>query len=703
MNRDCIGPSARIDLGPNSKLISSSTDGSRSCKQEQVPPHPAIALVIPCFGYSNFVPELMAGILSQDQSVPFVCVIVDDQDPEPNVAEFYALYADAHPEFIHYVRARRNGGLAASRNCGVDYVLARWPSVEVVMFPDADDRILPGYVRNSFTAFRSAKRKAESAGCKLGWVFEHPNMFGHPGRMLRLTRHSVLWNMVGATQMPSSAFSMELFRSGLRYETSFRWGGEDWDFSVGALEAGFVAAFGRHQGYLWRRRPGSMSALAAMDHNRVKVRLRHKALYQAGRVLAQAARENSYFALVTDSAGRLASTPSNMASLLDGQNLDNASLTPSGMAELLGNNVNIPADPCPQLFLRIGDEIGPALAKSPYWDHFVSLSNYFAGLGFVVLHRFTDLPAAAGIPTLSKSDEKTVGRADGAAVSLETFREFMRRPGELKRVIVMEWPLAITCGGHARGAGDAREAIRTFAEKVATSGVSPGPASRFGSEHWVPLGLTWRTLPAHHLGVNSSFVAPENSTRPLVICHASKLSDLAAHLVAAQEIDRQPLPGIALLSCGTIAGTSDLLQGLIERGLVRQLFPQYFAGDVVEANDFERIYESVIVSFGKVEFWSTFSFLSLLSKLKACGVRREIVFPRAESAKELMGRRPSSSFKAFDSYRILGEEGESRAVLRAYGVANEFIIHGVEGLWDPLPMPSTCDTLPASISESPDA
>jgi glycosyltransferase involved in cell wall biosynthesis/SAM-dependent methyltransferase len=91
--------------------------------------HPLVSVVIPCYNQARSIESVLA------QSYPRIEVMVVDDGSTDPTAEVAARY----PE-VHYVR-QENRGLAAARNTGMHESRG-----EVLVFLDADDRLLPGAV-----------------------------------------------------------------------------------------------------------------------------------------------------------------------------------------------------------------------------------------------------------------------------------------------------------------------------------------------------------------------------------------------------------------------------------------------------------------------------------------------------------------------------------------------------------------------------
>jgi len=110
-----------------------------------------VTVVIPCFRQAHFLPEAVESVLAQEHDAVEV-VVVDDGSPD-NVGEVAARYPG-----VKYVR-QANGGLAAARNAGLEEA-----SGELVLFLDADDRLLPEAIGRGLEELRAEPEAMMAAG-----------------------------------------------------------------------------------------------------------------------------------------------------------------------------------------------------------------------------------------------------------------------------------------------------------------------------------------------------------------------------------------------------------------------------------------------------------------------------------------------------------------------------------------------------------
>ncbi|HET7506925.1 MAG TPA: glycosyltransferase [Solirubrobacterales bacterium] len=110
-----------------------------------------VSVVIPCFRQAHFLPEAIESVLAQEHGAIEV-IVVDDGSPD-NVGEVAARYPG-----VKCLR-QENGGLAAARNTGLAEATG-----ELVLFLDADDRLLPEAVGRGLEELRADPEAMMAAG-----------------------------------------------------------------------------------------------------------------------------------------------------------------------------------------------------------------------------------------------------------------------------------------------------------------------------------------------------------------------------------------------------------------------------------------------------------------------------------------------------------------------------------------------------------
>lgn len=235
-------------------------------------PSPQLAIVLPVFKHSVLINEAINAALAQRTSLSFKLVIVNDGCPFDETHTTALEYARAYPDRIVYLR-RRNGGLSAARNTGIDFVLKAWPSVRAIYFLDADNRLYPHALQRAWEQIQADPR--------VGWAFPDMDMFGAEINARTSGEYSILKHLHENYCEAGSLVKTELFHRGLRFDESMKLGFEDWDFWLQAIGLGYVGRHVESMGLRYRKRPESMLSNSERDRAEILgyMRRKHKALY----------------------------------------------------------------------------------------------------------------------------------------------------------------------------------------------------------------------------------------------------------------------------------------------------------------------------------------------------------------------------------------------------------------------------------------
>ncbi len=206
----------------------------------------SIAVIIPVWHHSALVSEAVASCL--DQSALHI-ILVNDGCDYAQTRDTLAGWAARHPDRITLL-TRPNGGLSAARNTGIDSALAHMPALKGLYFLDADNRLDP----HAGTLFKTLLASADPAG----WFYPQFDMFGveqnrNNGGDFALSRLAFS-NYCDAGSLVRRA----VFDTGLRFDTDFRAGYEDWDFWLSCARDGFHGAPVKTAFLRYRKRPESM-------------------------------------------------------------------------------------------------------------------------------------------------------------------------------------------------------------------------------------------------------------------------------------------------------------------------------------------------------------------------------------------------------------------------------------------------------------
>ncbi|MBM3667239.1 MAG: glycosyltransferase family 2 protein [Actinobacteria bacterium] len=227
-----------------------------------------VAVIVPCFNHGRFLPESVESALSQRGGPPHVLVVDDGSTEEETVRAI----ADLPPE-VEVLR-QENAGHGPARTAGV--VATEQPFLCML---DADDRLAPG------AALRLKRALLDDP--RAGWSYGRMRFFG-------------AWH--GEIRFPDWDPYRLLYRSivgwigMIRREAYEQVGGfdpamggfEDWDFMLGALEHGWVAAQVPEVVLEYRKHETSMLEGHRKDYRRHyrQLRDRHQGLFRQASFLA---------------------------------------------------------------------------------------------------------------------------------------------------------------------------------------------------------------------------------------------------------------------------------------------------------------------------------------------------------------------------------------------------------------------------------
>jgi len=149
------------------------------------PPRPLVSVIVPCYNQGRFLPAAIRSAVSQN--FPVEVVVVDDGSPDDTAA--------AAAQFPHARTVRQaNRGLSAARNHGLAVSTG-----ELVIFLDADDRLLPGAIDTGACALLSHPDCAMAYGrcVMMGpdgdmWPTPEPPSV-RSGHHLALLRTNMIW------------------------------------------------------------------------------------------------------------------------------------------------------------------------------------------------------------------------------------------------------------------------------------------------------------------------------------------------------------------------------------------------------------------------------------------------------------------------------------------------------------------------------
>lgn len=126
--------------------------GRRSWRDDPIDGSPLVSVVVPCYNQAHFLPEAVESVLAQ--TYPHVELVVVDDGSADNTETVVGRYAG-----VRCVR-QENAGLAGARNTGIRHTVG-----SLLLFLDADDRLLPDAVEVGLACLRSDPAAAFVYGC----------------------------------------------------------------------------------------------------------------------------------------------------------------------------------------------------------------------------------------------------------------------------------------------------------------------------------------------------------------------------------------------------------------------------------------------------------------------------------------------------------------------------------------------------------
>ncbi|MBC9178595.1 glycosyltransferase [Pseudoroseomonas ludipueritiae] len=272
---------------------------------EPGPFHCDVAVVIPVFKQPGFLPEALNSILTQRTTLKIGAVIVDDGCPMPGTREAGMAFARRYPGRVFYLR-RRNGGLSAARNTGIDFALAAWPECQAIYLLDADNRLHPDFIQRAWDVLASSPPE-------VGWAYPDIDMFGFEMNFTVRGEYSHFLHLVENYCEAGSLARRSVFELGLRFDEAMRQGFEDWEFWLNCARHGFIGRHVPQSGFQYRRRAESMltGSERVRDSILAYMRKKHAKELRPSALLALEQREVPRFAIFTglDEDVRLAVDP----------------------------------------------------------------------------------------------------------------------------------------------------------------------------------------------------------------------------------------------------------------------------------------------------------------------------------------------------------------------------------------------------------
>ena len=232
-----------------------------------------VAIIVPVYQQPGLLVEALDTALAQETDFAYVIVVVNDGCPFDETDQVCREFAAGNLERMYYLR-KRNGGLSAARNSGIDFALAAFPALEGVYFLDADNRMQPRLLQRLWDALRSA-------GPEIGWAYPDVDKFGFSEFCDTSGPYSPLEHLFRNFCEAGSLVSRRMLDAGVRFDETMRHGSEDWEFWLQGLELGFRGVHVSGAGFRYRRRGESMLVKSERNYRPILeyIRSRHSRLF----------------------------------------------------------------------------------------------------------------------------------------------------------------------------------------------------------------------------------------------------------------------------------------------------------------------------------------------------------------------------------------------------------------------------------------
>jgi len=245
-------------------------------------PSPAVSVVIPCYRQAEYLGMAISSLAMQRWK-DFEVVVVNDGSPD-DTSDLVRRLAAQFPQLRLRLLVEQNAGLANARNAGIRAAHGRY------LLPlDADDALDPEFLARTVPTLE--------ADPGLSIVSTDVALFGARTGVWSTDRPFDLAHLVEANGLAyCSLYRREVWERTGGYRANMSAGYEDWDFWVGAAEAGFRCAHHAEPLFLYREKAASMLGDARRHHRalRAQLLLNHPGLLddagraEATRILAEA-------------------------------------------------------------------------------------------------------------------------------------------------------------------------------------------------------------------------------------------------------------------------------------------------------------------------------------------------------------------------------------------------------------------------------
>ena len=217
--------------------------------------HYSVAVVIPCYNHGQFLLEAIASV-EEEPEVVCELVIVNDGSIAPVTLEILTHLRQQGYKVFDI----ENQGLSNARNYGIQQTSSRY-----VLPLDADNKLEPGFLKGAVEILDTMPQ--------VGIVYGDRCVFGQQNQRVELAPFSVNRLLLGNYIDACALFRRQVWEDvgGYDLEIPDQLGYEDWDFWLGAVEAGWKFFYLDQVSFWYRSRPGSMVSGCNLPENRKRL------------------------------------------------------------------------------------------------------------------------------------------------------------------------------------------------------------------------------------------------------------------------------------------------------------------------------------------------------------------------------------------------------------------------------------------------
>ena len=215
---------------------------------------PYVSVIIPCYNHGQFLLEAIASA-ENEPLVGEVIIVNDGSTASVTLAIVEKLERESHQVFNI-----KNRGLSGARNFGIEQ--AKYPYILPL---DADNRLVSGFLKKALVLLEEDS--------EIGVVYGDRQVFGQQNQWVEMAEFRVSRLLLGNYIDACALFRRQVWEDVGGYDSEIpdQLGYEDWDFWLGAVEAGWQFAYVNQVAFQYRSRPDSMVSGCNLPANRKRL------------------------------------------------------------------------------------------------------------------------------------------------------------------------------------------------------------------------------------------------------------------------------------------------------------------------------------------------------------------------------------------------------------------------------------------------